>query len=449
MNLIKNQYYEATITGYTSEGDGVCKINDQVVFVPNCVIGDFSNIKIIKTTKNISYGIVDEVFKPSPNRTKSECHVSNKCGGCSLWHMNYTEELEFKRKKVQDAIKRIAKIDFNITECVASDLEKKYRNKAQYPVRQENGKAVFGFYRKNSHDIVRNNNCLIQTDKSNEIAKFIVDFMNEHSIWAYNEEKNNGFIRHIYIRTGFDTNEVFLTLVSTTFSIPKMALLSEQLQQNFPEIVGCCINKNGRKTNLILGKEYKTIFGKPTLNDVLCGNKFNISPDSFYQVNRKAAENLYNKAIEFANFNGNERVLDMYCGAGTITLAISKHVLQATGIEIMESAIKNAKINAEINGISNVDFIVGDASVAVKQFENENIDIIFVDPPRKGLDSDTISSIIKISPKKIVYVSCDPATLARDIKVFSENGFVLENAIAFDLFPRTSHVESVVSMARN
>ena len=448
MPLIKNNTYQCEITGYTSEGLGVAKVDGAVVFINNAVKGDIANIKIVKTTKNISYGIISELLTPSPNRVHPLCSVSQKCGGCTTWHMSYEEELEFKREKVENVIKRIGKVDFDVTEIVGSSLVSRYRNKAQFPVSDVNGKAIYGFYRKNSHDIIETKDCLIQTEKSNEIAKYITDFLNKHNIQAYNEHTHSGFIRNIYIRTGFKTGEILLCLVSTSFSIPEINLLAEELRSKFKKITGFLINKNSEKTNQILGSEYITIFGEPSLSDFLCDNKFNISPSSFYQVNRQAAENLYNKAIEYCNFDGTETVLDMYCGVGTITLAVSKYVKQITGIEIVADAIKNAIKNAETNNISNATFVVGDAKDAVKRFESDKIDVVIVDPPRKGLDVDTIQSIITINPEKIAYISCDPATLARDVKIFCENGYSLRNISAFDLFPRTWHVETVILMTK-
>lgn len=445
---IKNNVYKVEITGYTSAGLGFCKIDEFVVFVHKAVKGDIANIKIIKVTKNIAYAIIEELLEPSVNRISSECKASKKCGGCTLWHMDYEQELEFKREKVESAIKKIGKIDFDLKEIEGSQLVKRYRNKAQYPVREQDGKAIFGFYRANSHDIIEVEDCLIQTEKSNEIAKYIVDFLNKHKIPAYNEQKHTGFIRHVYIRTGFKTGDIMVCIVSKSEKIPKIEILYQEIMDKFPKVSSFLINENNEKTNRILGEKYKAFTEKNTITDYLCENKFEIAPASFYQVNRQSAEKLYNKAIEFCDFSGNETVLDMFCGVGTITLAVAKHVSHVTGIEIVEDAITNAKENAKINEILNADFIVGDASKAVKRFEKEKIDVILVDPPRKGLDNDTISSIITINPEKIAYVSCDPATLARDIKMFSENGYELKKAIAFDLFPRTFHVESVCLLSK-
>lgn len=442
--LNKNECYKAQITGYTNEGMGVARIENFVVFVKNAILGEICDIKIIKVNKNISYGIIEKVIEKSKDRVEPECMVSKACGGCSLWHMNYDSELEFKREKVENTLKRIGNVGIGVEKITASDDVTRYRNKAQFPVCDKDGHAIFGFYRSNSHEIIECDNCLIQTENSNKIAKKIVDFLNENKIYAYNEQKHTGFVRNIFIRTGID--EIFVCIVSKSFDIPKIDMLVKDLCEQFPKISGIVINKNSEKTNQILGKKYKCVFGKEYLTDILCENTFEIAPDSFYQVNRKSAEKLYQKAIEFADFNENDTALDMYCGAGTITLAIAKNVKKVIGIEIVESAVKNARNNAKINNIHNAEFIVSDAKIAVKTFENEKIDVIMVDPPRKGLDQDTISSIIKINPEKIVYVSCDPATLARDIKLFS--GYKVEKAQAFDLFPRTWHVESVVLMLK-
>lgn len=446
--LHKNNIYEGYVTGYTSEGLGVLKIDGQVVFVKNAVREDFLAIKIIKTNKKIAFGIIDKIITPSNYRISAECGVSNTCGGCELFNMTYEEELYFKKTKVYDCLTRLAKVNVSDFEIFPSNNVLRYRNKAQFPIRDVNGEAFSGFYRSNSHNIVKTRDCLIQTEKTNEIVNFIVDFMNKHKIKAYNEENNTGFIRNIYIRTGFISKQVQVCLVTTNFNIPKLDLLQTELLENFKEISSLILNKNNKITNVVLGENYKNLTESSTITDVLCENKFKISPESFYQVNHNSAENLYKKAVEYCEFSGNETALDMYCGVGTITLFVSKFVSKITGIEIVPKAINNAKMNAELNKITNAEFIVGDAKDAVKRFISEKIDVIIVDPPRKGLDIDTINSIITISPQKIAYISCDPATLARDVKIFAENGYVLKKACAFDLFPRTKHVESIVLMSK-
>ena len=450
MPLIKNEVYKCEITGYTTEGLGVAKIDGQVVFIKNAVRNDILLIKIVKVNKKIAFGIIDTIITPSEFRCAPQCEVSLKCGGCELFNMTYEEELYFKKNKVYDAITRIAKIPLDSIEIFGSNDMLRYRNKAQYPVSFDGQNVVSGFYRQNSHDVVTTNDCLIQTEQSNQISNTICNFLTENNIKAYNEIDNDGTIRHIYIRTGFKTDEILVCLVSTTFNIKNIATLSNILKEQFPNIKSLVINKNSEKTNRILGSEYKTIFGDGVLSDILCDNKFIISPEAFYQVNRDSAEKLYNKAIEFSNFNDNETVLDMYCGVGTITLAVSKFVKEVIGVEIVEKAIVDANKNAEINNITNVKFICSDAKKASEDIlkKGTKIDTIIVDPPRKGLDNDTINSIIQINPKKITYVSCDPATLARDIKIFSENGYYLQNACAFDLFPRTWHVETVILMTK-
>lgn len=448
--MIKNKTYECTVTGYTNEGQGVSKIDGFVVFINGAVLGDELLIKIIKVTKNISYAIIEKIIKPSINRITPECDVFYKCGGCATFNMTYDEELEFKRQKVENVIKRIGKIDFSVSEIIGSDLQSRYRNKAQFPLGTKDGQAVAGFYRKNSHDVTPTKDCLIQTKNSNNITNFIVDFCNKNNISIYNEANHKGLIRHIYIRTGFKTDEILVCLVTTNYKIPHIDELVSQLTRTFPEIISVLLNKNSEKTNKVLGEDYKILFGNGVLTDVLCGNKFEISPQAFYQVNRDSAEKLYEKAIDFSDLNKNQTVLDMYCGVGTITLAVSKYVKNVIGIEIVPKAIVDAKRNAQINDIHNAEFICADARLASADIVSKKIkiDTVIVDPPRKGLDIDTINSIIKINPEKITYVSCDPATLARDINIFSQNGYELKKAIAFDLFPRTHHVESVVLLQK-
>lgn len=444
----KNDVFQLEVLDYTSEGLGVCKVDGRVIFVKSAVKGDLIDVKIVKMTKNVAFGIIVDVVKPSPNRMKPKCYVAKKCGGCQLWHMSYEEELEFKRKKVEDALTRIGKIDVNITNCIPSDLVERYRNKAQYPFANENGQAIYGFYRNNSHDIVENNNCLIQTEKSNEIVAEIKAFLNEFSIKAYSEDKHNGLVRNVYVRTGFKTGEILVTIVSRKNALPKLEILRARLLEKFPKIVGILLNINPEKTNVILGEETQIIHGRDYILDELCGNEIKISMKSFYQVNRMSAEKLYEKAIEFADFKGTETVLDLYCGVGAITLAVAPKVEKIIGVEVVDEAINNANFNAENNNITNVEFICAESKQFVDKISAENIDVIIVDPPRKGLDSETLDSMAEINPKKIVYVSCDPGTLARDIKLFVENGYKVTQSQAFDLFPRTSHVETVCLLSK-
>lgn len=447
MSLLKNKIYRAEIIDYTSQGAGIAKINGMVVFIPGSAVGDQCDIKILKVNRNLAYGKIDKIIVESKHRIKPACDKAYICGGCCYQHISYEEELRVKKKKVQDALGRIAHIDLPVLEIVGSKQIEGYRNKVQYPVGlDQQGKAITGFYRSRSHDIIPTNRCMIQNQKADEIATLVREWMDEHHVSAYNETTLKGQIRHLYIRTGFATGQALVCLVTTTSNLKAADALVDKITTSCPYVVGILLNIQKKPGNQILGTKNIVLFGKSHLEDVLCGNLYHISPLSFYQVNRRQAENLYECAVEFAALTGKEEVLDLYCGVGTITLTLAKYAKRVTGIEIVPQAIENAKENAALNSIYNVRFFCADAGQAATMLaqQGEKLDVIVIDPPRKGMDEMTIKAILKMQPDRLVYVSCDPATMARDIKILIDQGYQAEKCRAYDLFPRTFHVETCV-----
>ena len=450
MSLQKNKIYRTEFTGYTAEGAAVAKINGMTVFVSGGAVGDQCDVKIIKVGKKLAFGKIEKIIIPSKHRIKPVCIHAGKCGGCSYQHITYEEELNAKKQKVADALSRIGgfkNLDIKIT---GADETMHYRNKAQFPVGEQNGVPYTGFYRSRSHDIVRADKCFIVKEIANDIAKCICNWMEKFKIPAYDENKKTGLIRHIYIRTGEISKEVQVCLITARNKIPNIEDLIDNLTKSFEQITSIVQNINKRTDNVILGDKTITLWGDDYLQDTLCSNVFKLSPHAFYQVNHAQTEKLYGFALEYANLTGKENVIDLYCGAGTITLALAAHAKNVIGVEIVPEAIENAKTNAKINGIENTEFICADAGQAALMLAQRGTkpDVIVVDPPRKGLNEQAIEAILQMNPEKIVYISCDPATLARDCKLLCNDNYKIEKVMAVDLFPRTYHVETVCLLSK-
>ena len=444
----KNKIYRAEFKGYTAEGAAVARINGMTIFVEGGAVGDQCDVKIIKVGKNLAFGKIEKIIIPSKHRIKPICEHANKCGGCCYQHISYEEELNAKRQKVYDALSRIGGFnDINVDITGADDITY-YRNKAQFPVGEKDGEIYTGFYRPRSHDIVKTENCFIVKQIANQIAKTICDFMKQYNIKAYNENDKTGIVRHIYIRTGEKSGEVQVCIITAQNKLPNKDELINALTNSFPEITSIVQNINKRSDNVILGDKTITLWGSDVLKDTLCGNVFMLSPHAFYQVNHKQTEKLYSIALDFANLSGNENVIDLYCGAGTITLLMAKHAKSVIGVEIVSQAIENAKQNAELNSVKNAEFICADAGQAAMMLANRGIkpDVLTVDPPRKGLSIEAINAILEMNPQRVVYVSCDSATLARDCKLLCNENYKIDKVMAVDLFPRTYHVETVIMM---
>ena len=450
MALQKNKVYHAEFTGYTAEGSAVAHIDGMTVFVPGGAVGDQCDVKILKVTKRLAYGKIERIRVRSKHRIEPACPHADKCGGCCYQHLTYEEELRAKARKVSDALQRIGGLPDILQGITGSEHITHYRNKAQFPVADTENGPCTGFFRPRSHDIIPVSDCLIADSVANQIASLVCDWMKEYDIPAYQETTHTGLIRHIYVRTGAASGEAHLCLIATRAKLPHAQELITQMTQAVPSLTGIVLNVNKRTDNVILGDRTLLLWGMEELEDVLCGHVFRLSPHAFYQVNHAQAERLYACALEFAQLTGQETVMDLYCGAGTITLTLAEHAAHVIGVEIVPEAIENAKLNAARNDVQNVEFLCADAGQAAMMFaaRQEHPDVLTVDPPRKGLSTEAIDAIVQMAPSRIVYVSCDPATLARDCKLFCAQGYHAVRAQAFDLFPRTHHVETVCLLSK-
>ncbi len=451
MNLKKNNIYETIITGMTTEGSGIGKIDGTAVFITNTAVGDVIKTKIIKTSKNYAIGKIEEIITPSPDRIEPDCGYFSQCGGCTYRHITYDAECRIKYQRVKDAVSRIGGFDnLTVNPIVAGQSRNCYRNKSQLPVGTDSkGNLIMGFYAYHSHRIVDSNSCNLQPDVFTEISNIVRKWTFDNKIQPYNEETHTGLLRHLYIRYAEITGEIMVCLVINDDNIPNTKKLAEKLKaiNGFKSLQ---LNINKEKTNVILGKKCITLYGSDYITDILCGLKFNISPLSFYQVNRTQAEKLYSIAQEFAQLKPDDILLDLYCGTGTIGLSMAHKVEKLVGVEIIPQAIENAKKNAQLNNITNAEFICADATRASIKLEKQGIKptVVIVDPPRKGCDKQLIETISNMSPQRVVYVSCDSATMARDIKIFNQLGYIPQQVTPVDMFPGTSHVETVVLMSR-
>lgn len=451
VELSKNDKIELTIDALTSEGSGVGRYNGLTVFVRGTVPQDKIIAHIIKRSKNYAIGIIDKILQPSPERIESDCPYSKKCGGCSFRHMTYDEELEYKKSRVQDALNRIGHLDIKVDEIIGADDLSHYRNKAQYPVDISDGEMFAGFYAYKSHRIIPCADCKLQPAEFEKGLEAFAKWIESENITSYNEQTGKGLLRHIYFRKGFATGEVMACAVINGNSIPNGELLVSLLREKVDGLTSVAVNINKEKTNVILGKETSIIWGEKYIRDSLLGKDFLISPNSFYQVNHNQCEKLYAKAKDFAGLIGTETVLDLYCGVGTIGLTMAENVKQLVGIEIIPQAIENAKENAKINHITNAQFICADAPKGAEILKKQGVnpDVIILDPPRKGCGKSLFDTIEQLSPKKIVYVSCDSATLARDLAILKEKGYEVKKVSAVDMFPRTPHVECVTLIEKD
>ncbi len=446
--LEKNSLFPAEITGYASDGMGIARIDGMVVFVAGGVRGDLCTVKILKVLKNKAYARIESLTLPSPHRAENDCPAYPRCGGCQLRHMSYEEELFFKKQRVTDALQRIAGIEPGEFRIVGSPAKNRYRNKAVFPCAMQNGRPEAGFYRAHSHEIIPCEDCLLQTEAANALCRAVLDWAAETGAPLYDEEKNQGLLRHIYVRTG--KNAALLTLCCTGWNLPQSELLIEKAARACPNLAGIVINRNAQATNRILGEECRTLWGSGVLNDTLCGVEFALSPLSFYQVNHDQAKHLYEKAVEYAALEKDDLLLDLYCGTGTITSVMARHCKQAIGVEIVPQAIEDAKENARRADIRNASFFCADAAKAARQLAEQGLmpRVICIDPPRKGMDQAACDAILRLAPQRVVYVSCDPATMARDLALLQSGGYQPQKLTAFDMFPRTNHVETVVLMSK-
>ena len=447
--LIKNQIYEAVISDYTAEGQGVAKIEGCAVFIPNVICGEKVTVRIEKAQKTWASGKIVEILEKSPHRVNRECPVAKLCGGCDFWHMDYAEETRLKAERVRSCLNRIGGENLEEISILSAPTCHGYRNKAQYPVSSRKGKAYAGFFKAGTHSVVENDRCLILPDETDKIKKIVIDYVNYYRINAYDEQTGKGLLRHIYVRRGAVSGQILVCLVVNGRKLPHWDGLVERLSA-VPGFHTLVLSVNTKAGNTILGEEMITLYGPGYIEDTLCGLTFRLSARSFYQVNHHQAQRLYEAAIEQAQITKNDLVLDLYCGVGTITLCMAKAAGKVIGVEVVEQAVEDARENARRNGIENAEFFCGDAGKAALALEEKGIrpDVVVVDPPRKGLNADTIEALHRMSPRRIVYVSCDPATLSRDVALLKEKGYCLKNAMAADLFPRCAHVETIVCLTK-
>lgn len=447
----KNKEYILEINALGYEGEGIGKIDNFTVFVEGAIPSETVKIKILKVTKNYAYGKLMEIIRSSEQRTEPICGIYERCGGCKLQHLNYEGQLKFKYDRVKDCIEKIGKIK----ECVIHPvigMEKpyKYRNKVQLPVGKENDSIVIGFYAPRSHNIIDVKECYIQDEIGDRVINLTKRWMEQNKIQPYNEEQGTGIIRHVMVRKAFKTEEVMVVLVTNGNKLEAKEEYIRLIKENVKGVKNIIQNINSEKTNVVLGKQCKTLYGSDIITDFIGDFRFNISPLSFFQVNPIQTEILYKKALEYANLTGDETVFDAYCGTGTISLFLSQKAKKVYGVEIIKEAVLNAIENAEANNVKNAEFIVGESEKVIPDLINKGIkaEVVVVDPPRKGCERKLLEAIAKMQPKTIVYVSCDPATLARDLATLEEMNYKTKEAQPVDMFPQTGHVESVVKLER-
>lgn len=452
MNLKKNDIIKLEITSMTAQGSGVGKTEDGIViFVPLSAVGDELEVQILKTKKTYAYGKISRIVKPSESRAEQRCPHFSKCGGCVYRHINYNSELEIKYNRVKDAMERIGGFDgLKINPVVANERTDRYRNKAQIPAQNTDSGVQLGFYANHSHRIIPCEDCLLQPEIFKTVMDVTRDFMNSTAQLAYDERTGRGKLRHLYIRYAEMTDELMVCYVVNGNGLKQEDVLVKALREKLPNLKSVIFNSNRENTNVILGAKNRTAFGSDCITDILCGKRFKISPLSFYQVNRAQAERLYEIAADYAELKGDEVLLDLYCGTGTIGLTMADKCKELIGVEIVEDAVKDAYENAKINEVENARFICGDAAYAADKLEAEGVrpDVVIIDPPRKGCDSELVRTISRMSPDRVVYVSCDPETLARDLKLFAKENYIVKELTPVDLFSHTAHIETVAMLSK-
>ena len=450
--LTKNEIREAEVTGYTAEGAGVVRVDGVPVFVPGTAQGDRLRVRIVKSLKSYAFGRIEEILSPSSDRIPEDCPVARQCGGCVFRHISYEAELRAKEQRVRDALSRIGGFsELPVLPILGAAQPDRYRNKAQFPIGSDGrGGLVFGFYAPHSHRIVACEDCLLQPAEFTRAMEAVRRWQAETGETVYDEGTGRGVLRHLYLRKGFASGQVMVCIVANAKALRGEERLCDLLRESAPGLSGVLLNVNREDTNVVLGRKNRVLWGSETLTDTLCGLRFSLSPHSFYQVNRDQAERLYAVAADDAALTGEETLLDLYCGAGTIGLSMAAKAKRLIGVEIVEDAVKNARANAAANGVKNAEFFCGDAAEAAAMLRGrgEAPDVVVLDPPRKGCGEELVSIVAQMAPSRVVYVSCDPATLARDLTWFAARGYAPQKAQPVDLFPRTHHVETVVLLSK-
>lgn len=446
----KNDIIALEITDMTHEGSGVGHLDGMAVFVPASAVGDRLSVRLVKVNKTHCFGRIEQVLEPSPDRVEPDCPVSQRCGGCVFRHLSYAAELRCKQGFVQSNLRRIGGFTLETEPIVPSPEQDGYRNKAQYPVRMQRNGLCAGFFAPRSHEVIDCRNCRLQPAEFGAILETVLAFVKENKVGVYDETTGKGLLRHVYLRRGPRTGETMVCLVLNGSTVPKADRLIDALLNCDPSIVSVVLNENTKNTNVILGSKSRTLYGKSEITDVLCGVNFDIAPQAFYQVNSPGAEQLYRVAAEYAALTGGETVVDLYCGAGTIGLSLAHLCKEVIGVEIVPQAVENARANASKNQIENARFFCADADEAAAQLVREGVrpDAVILDPPRKGCDEGVLASVARMAPERIVYVSCNSATLARDCASLAAFGYGLRRCRPVDMFPRTAHVESVALLQK-
>ena len=445
----KNAVHPLRIEGYTAEGMGVARLEGRVVFVPFTAQGELWRVRLEKVRPNMAWGRGVELLESSPERAQADCPLFGRCGGCQFRHLTYAEELRAKGQRIADALERVGGVRLDLPPLLGAESPDRYRNKVQFPVAPGRRGPAVGYYRPRSHDVLDVADCLLQPETVTALRLAFLGWMEDFHVPPYEETSRSGLIRHLYVRTN-RAGEALCCVVANGSSLPHTQELVRRLRQAVPALAGVVLNQNTRDTNVILGPDYHTLWGRDFLEETLCGMTFRLSVPSFFQINRAQTERLYAQALDFAGLTGTETVLDLYCGIGTISLALAQRAAQVIGAEIVPPAIRDAKENALRNHVENAEFFCGDAADIAAKLESDGLrpDVVTVDPPRKGLAPEVIASVAAMGPEKVVYVSCDPATLGRDVKIFREFGYEAKRAAAVDMFPGTAHVETVVLLSR-
>lgn len=451
--LLKDREYEVDVVDIGQGGVGIGKHDGFTVFVDGGLISDKLKVKITKSKKNYAVGEIVEIIEKSPFRVERVCSDKlSDCGGCQIEELDYQKQLDIKTNEVKQTISRIGKLnDTLVHPTLGMENPFRYRNKAQFPIQKIDGKTVIGFYKKKSHDVIPTDKCIIQHDVNDKIIKIIKTYIKAYNVSIYDEKTHTGVLRHLVTKVGFETKEVMVVLVANGKKLPYLNELASVLKENVPGFKTLVLNTNREKTNVILGKENKVIYGDGKINDYIGDLVFEISPLSFFQVNPSQTEVLYNKALEYADLKENDTVFDIYCGIGTISLFLAQKAKKVYGVEIVGDAIKDAKINAKLNKLENTEFFVGKAEEVVPKLykEGKTANVVVVDPPRKGCEESVLDTIVSMEPDKVVYVSCNPSTLARDLAYLDERGYKCKEIQPVDMFPHTMHVESVALLCRD
>ena len=445
----KNTVHTLDLTGYTAEGMGVARLEGRVVFVPHVIQGERWKVRLEKVNKNVAWGRGVELLLPSPERLRPDCPLYGKCGGCQFRHMSYASELRAKHQRIADALERLGHVQLDLPPVLGAEDPDRYRNKVQFPVAEGRHGLSVGWYRPRSHDVLDAPDCLLQPQTVTRLRDAFKSWMEDHGVPAYNEETGRGLIRHLYVRTN-SLGHSLVCVVANGNSLPHAHALANALRRAEPGLSGVVLNVNTRNTNVILGDRYSVLWGRDWLEETLCGLTFRLSVPSFFQVNRAQTEVLYQTAVDFAQPAGTDTVLDLYCGIGSISLTMAKRAGRVIGAEIVPQAVADARENARRNGVENAEFFCGDAGAVARRLAEEGVrpQVVCVDPPRKGLAPQVPAILAGMDPKRIVYVSCDPATLARDISRLAELGYRAVKAQGVDMFPRTAHVETVVLLSK-